>query len=825
MKIRGMRLNLIFSLLFFLALPKIDAQVYAPVKWSSEVKQKGDEATLIIKAKIEKKWHLYATQLPSDDGPIATEITFTPDPNYALLGALKESNYKSMFDPIFEMDVSFHEKKATFSQTIKVNSTDDFIVDGYVYYMVCDDEKCLPPEEIDFKFQIKGVEKSEEKTNVTTNFNPTSFNGNPNSEIFDPVHWSTSTERINDTTYALISIASIDPHWHLYAQELPSDDGPVATEFTFDPQDQISIYGSVKGGDYIVKYDPNFDMDLNFYENEAVFYQVVHADRNAAASITGRVYFMTCDDEKCLPPEEIDLVFDLQNASPASAATQAAYQAIIDDVLKTQNTEESAENGLASSMDESADKSLWGLFILGFLLGFAALLTPCVFPMIPMTVSFFTKQSKTRSAGIRNAITYGLFIIIIYTGLGLLLSWIFGPDIMNMISTDPYFNIFMFLLLVLFGVSFLGAFEIQLPSSWANKADQASDKGGIIGIFFMAATLAIVSFSCTGPIVGSALAGAAQGGYMGPATIMFGFSLALALPFGLFAAFPGWLNSLPKSGGWLNSVKVVLGLLEIGFAFKFLSNADLVWQLGLLKREIFIAIWIAVSGAITLYLFNFIRFPHDSVLDRISISRFSLGMVFFALTIYMMPGLSGSPLKLISGFPPPVFYSEAAETAGAGGSGTHGSGGHVEAQYTDYAEALEVAKRENKPLLVDFTGWACVNCRKMEESVWPVPAIAEMMTQDVILVSLYVDERTPLPETERRVETYGNKDFKIKTVGNKWSYLQVERYGTNAQPFYVLLDHNENVLNGSAAYDSDPKVFQNFLEEGIKAFEKKKSGK
>jgi thiol:disulfide interchange protein DsbD len=388
---------------------------------------------------------------------------------------------------------------------------------------------------------------------------------------------------------------------------------------------------------------------------------------------------------------------------------------------------------------------------------------------------------------------------------------------MNLISTDPYFNIFLFILLVVFGISFLGAFEIQLPSSWANKADQASDKGGIIGIFFMAATLAIVSFSCTGPIVGSALAGAAKGGFMGPATIMFGFSLALALPFGLFAAFPGWLNSLPKSGGWLNSVKVVLGLLEIGFAFKFLSNADLVWQLGLLKREMFIAIWIAISGSITLYLFNFIRFPHDSVLDRIGVPRFMMGLLFFILTIYMVPGMTGAPLKLISGFPPPIFYSEAAQTFG----GDETKSGHiVEAEYTDYYVALEVARKEKKPLLVDFTGWACVNCRKMEESVWTQPEISKILSNDVILVSLYVDERKALPKDEQRVEEYGGKEFKVKTVGNKWTFMEVERYGTNAQPFYVMLDANEEMLSGSAAYDSDPQVFLDFLKEGLKNYKK-----
>jgi thiol:disulfide interchange protein DsbD len=806
--------SVILSIVLVFLTSSLYSQIYNPVNWSTEVKQKKDEATLIFKASIEKNWHLYATQLLSDDGPIATEINFEKNDNFEFIEGLNESKFETMFDPIFEMEVSFHEKKAKFSRKILIKSEKDFEVKGSVYFMVCDDKKCLPPEEIEFTFNVKGYKNAVPETaNDDYSSSVTGMNIGQENQVFDPVHWSASSQKANDSTYILIYVADIDPHWHLYSQFLPSDDGPVATTFTFNKYDGVEYINNVGEGEYKTEYDPNFDMDLNYFETQAIFRQVIHVSPDGPDKIESTIEYMTCDDKRCLPPELVDFTFDLKSANNAS-----------EDVLvfleKAYGFDEGGDDLFGMNDDDGNSKSLLGLFFIGFLLGFAALLTPCVFPMIPMTVSFFTKQSKSKADGIKNAIIYGFFIIIIYTGLGLALSAIFGPDVMNLISTDPYFNIFMFVLLVIFGISFLGAFEIQLPASWANKADKASDKGGIIGIFFMAATLAIVSFSCTGPIVGSALAGAAQGGYLGPATIMFGFSLALALPFGLFAAFPGWLNSMPKSGGWLNSVKVVLGLLEIGFAFKFLSNADLVWQLGWLKREIFIAIWIAISGSITMYLFNFIRFPHDSVSDRIGVTRFFMGLLFFVLTIYMVPGLTGSPLKIISGFPPPVFYSEAAETAGASGSGS--AGHHIEAQYTDYWEAMEVAKRENKPLLVDFTGWACVNCRKMEESVWPVPAVAEIMKNDVILVSLYVDERTKLPENEWRTESFGDKDFKIKTIGNKWTYMEVERYGTNAQPFYVILDHNEKVMSGSASYDSDPKVFLKFLEDGVKNF---KAGK
>ncbi len=781
------------SLLFFLIASSVSGQVYNPVEWSTTITQEGEIATLSINATIEDKWHLYATKLPSDDGPIATEVKFIESEYFTLLDGVIESEYETAFDPIFGMDVSFHSKSASFSQKIKITSTEDLTLNATLYFMVCDDEKCLPPEELDFTFDVKGVSATDMTASNGEGVGQFDGMNGVQSQIYDPVKWSYTAEKHDDNTYSLIFTSEIEDNWHVYSQHLQSDEGPIATAFTFKPQDGVELKGDVSEGEYHTEYDPNFEMDLNYFDKHAEFRQIINVDDASGKIISGELVYMTCDDKRCLPPEYLEFSFDLSKAIDAPMPDEGA---ISEDVNK---------------------KSLWGIFALGFVLGLAALLTPCVFPMIPMTVSFFTKTSKTKAAGIKNAIIYGFFIIFIYTGLGLLLSAIFGPDVMNMISTDPYFNIFLFVLLVVFGVSFLGAFEIQLPTSWANKADKASDRGGIIGIFFMAATLAIVSFSCTGPIVGTALAGAAKGGFLGPATIMFGFSFALALPFGLFAAFPGWLNSLPKSGGWLNSVKVVLGLLEIGFAFKFLSNADLVWQLGILKREIFIAIWIAVSASITLYLFNFIRFPHDSSSDKIGVSRFLFGMVFFILTIYMVPGMTGSSLKLISGFPPPMFYSEAAETFGGDGAK---SGHLVEAEYTDYWEGLEAAKREGKPLLVDFTGWACVNCRKMEESVWTQPEISKILSNDVILVSLYVDERKALPKEEQRVEQYGGKDFKIKTVGNKWTYLEVERYGTNAQPYYVMLDANEKVLSGSAAYDSDPQVFLDFLQEGLKNYKK-----
>tara|TARA_B100000989_G_scaffold32074_2_gene20447 strand:+ start:126 stop:2192 length:2067 start_codon:yes stop_codon:yes gene_type:complete len=650
-------------------------------------------------------------------------------------------------------------------------------------------------------------------------------------QIEDPVDWDfglypSEQQGLHD----LVIHAEVDTCWHIYSQDNNPDDGPVPTEFGFEWPTGLIPQGSVQECTPIEEYDPNFMLDLKFFEEHVYWRQTVDlSEVEKDAVIQGYVYFMVCDERMCLPPEEVPIevkISDIRSednrpeycAPPQEWCDHGESAYAGDAHLGEQgglfsDKDSSDKDSDSSEKKETSEDSLLWTFLLGFGLGLAALLTPCVFPMIPMTVSFFTKQSKTRTEGIRNALTYGFFIIFIYTALGLALTAFFGVDILNVISTDPIFNVFLFLLLLVFGASFLGAFEIQLPSSWANKADAASNRGGIIGIFFMAATLAIVSFSCTGPLVGSALAGAATGSFAAPTAVMLGFSSALALPFGLFSAFPGWLNSLPQSGSWLNSVKVVLGLLEIGFAFKFLSNADLVLQLGLLQRELFIAIWIAVSLTIAFYLFGWFTLPHDSKVERIGVFRFSLGMVFMMLGIYLVPGMWGAPVNLISGFPPPIFYSEWNQ-----GSQGDGHGGHVEARFDDYDKGLAAAKEEGKPMLLDFTGWACVNCRKMEEQVWSNPKVAEILTQDVVLVSLYVDDRKSLPESEHRVEEYGGKDFRIKTIGNKWSYLQASRFDRNAQPFYVMIDHDGQNIGGNAGYDPDADVFIDFLQDGLAEF-------
>jgi len=611
-------------------------------------------------------------------------------------------------------------------------------------------------------------------------------------QMEDPISWEINLyEGANEGEVEVVYHASLDACWHIYSQFLDTDDGPIATSFYTDASEVIA---GVEECIPHIEYDPNFMMDLKFFKEEVYWKATIKLSNiSSPDTLSGSLLYMVCNAIMCLPPTDIYYKLALSDIKPSSELPDLCPPS--KHLCKEGDT------------DSSSDEGLFWIFLMGFGLGLAALFTPCVFPLIPMTVSFFTKTSKTKAAGIKNAIIYGFFIIFIYTALGLSLTAIFGVDIMNVISTDPYFNVGLFLLLIIFGVSFLGFFEIELPQSWANKADAASDKGGIIGIFFMAATLAIVSFSCTGPLIGGALAGAATGSYAAPTAVMLGFSIALALPFMFFSAFPGYLNSLPTAGGWLNTVKVVLGLIEIGFAFKFLSNADLVLQLGLLPREIFIGIWIIVSLVLTVYLFGFIRFPHDSKGAKIGTSRKVLGMIFLLFSGYMVPGLWGGPVNLIAGFPPPVFYSLYSHDEG-----------YVDAHYTDYDEAMAAAIEAGKPLLIDFTGWACVNCRKMEEQVWPDERVAKILNEDVILVSLYVDDRTKIPESQWRIEKYGGKEFHIRTIGKKWSYLQASKFNRNAQPYYVLINHEGDQIGGSAGYNPDAEVFLEYLNDALTKF-------
>lgn len=659
------------------------------------------------------------------------------------------------------------------------------------------------------------------------------FAVNLNAQIHDPVSFTTSVEKISDSDFYLVVTANIDKGWHLYSQHVP-DNGPIPTAFQFViDNDQFQLVGETIEGEGHTSFDKAFGMDIKFFENTATFKQHIRLLTNDKIDVVGEVEYMVCDDTQCLPPTYKDVNFSVQGVAGAMLS-----EADIEKISKEKETlveKKSEVKTEAKSKKEKKSKEdkkgLWTLFILSFFAGFAALLTPCVFPMIPMTVSFFTKQSKNKAVGIRNAIIFGLSIIVLYVLLGVVVTKIFGADSLNALATNVWFNLIFFALLIVFAISFLGAFEITLPSSWGTKVDNQADRGGMIGIFFMALALAIVSFSCTGPIVGTALVAAAAQGGIAPIISMFGFSLAIALPFTLFAAFPGWMNSLPKSGGWLNTVKVVLGFLELALAFKFLSNADLVLELHWLEREVFIAIWIAVFGALALYLFGKIQLPHDSPLTHISVGRLGLGLVVLSFTIYMIPGLWGAPLNLISAFPPPQHYAESPYGVGysrlGGGGASHADipeGAHLLAphdilSFDDYETGLAYAKKVNKPVMIDFTGKACVNCRKMEQNVWPKDKVLDILKNDVILISLFVDDKRPLDEGDV-VDSKLNPGKELRYIGQKWSELQAIKYGTNAQPYYVLMDHNEENLLDPVGYTPDVDEYLEWLNEGLANFEK-----
>jgi len=621
-------------------------------------------------------------------------------------------------------------------------------------------------------------------------------------QIQDPVKWNFELGAVLENEVDLILTATIEEGWHMYSQD--AGEGPVSTNFTFFENTAIQYIGNVNEGIPQEEYDPNFESVLRYFETKAVFTQRIKLLSNESSIVKGEFEFMVCNSAMCLPPEWVDV----EVALPAAQLNDSS----------------------SSSSSSSPDEGVWSIFIIAFLSGFIALLTPCVFPMIPMTVSFFTKQSKNKASGIKNALIYGLSIIGIYVVLGVFVSAVFGADALNNMATNVYFNIAFFVLLIVFAASFLGAFELTMPNSWINKADSASDRGGLLGIFFMAFTLALVSFSCTGPIVGTLLVEAASGGsYIGPIIGMFGFSLAIALPFAFFAAFPGWLNSLPKSGGWLNSVKVVLGFLELALAFKFLSNADLVLDLHILERETFISIWIVIFGLLTMYLLGKLKLSHDSELKYLSVGRLFMATVTGAFTIYMIPGLWGAPLKLISAFPPPQEYSESPYGVGytlGGEEMVKEDGQHLGPQgimaFHDYDEGIAYAKSVNKPVLLDFTGKACVNCRKMEQGVWSDTQIKNILKNEVVLISLYVDDRKKLPIEEQYETTLAGKTKKVRTIGDKWMVLQANTYQTNSQPYYVMLDRKAQPLLENANYQDygSVPVFKDWLNRGLLAFTK-----
>jgi len=657
----------------------------------------------------------------------------------------------------------------------------------------------------------------------------------PNAKIYDPVKWSFSSEKLNDNEHNLIITAKIEKGWHVYSQFI-EDGGPIPTSFKFKSSADYKLVDKVTEiPKAVTAFDKNFNMQIAWHKDQVIFKQKVSL-LVPQTSIAGTLEFMVCNDERCLPPAEVEFTIaiagdtGLANATTTPTETDSISSTISSDTSNTSLQSESLST--IQPYSDSSSGSLWAIFLAGFIGGLAAFFMPCIYPMIPLTVSFFTKKSGSRAKGIQSAIIYGFSIIVIYVALGLLITLIFGASALNEAASSATFNLLFFVILVIFGISFLGAFEITLPSSLVNKMDEKSNQNGFVGLFFMAFTLALVSFSCTGPIIGTLLVDAvSKGSYLGPAIGMLGFSSALAIPFTLFAIFPSWLKEMPKSGGWLNTVKVSLGFLEIALAFKFLSNVDLAYHWGILNRDIFLIIWIVVFGLWALYLLGKIRLSHDNEINFLSLPRLFFAMLILGFTIYMVPGLWGAPLKAISAWLPPQVtqefdlysnkassQSEPSEASGKKYAGLFHAPHGLDAFY-DYEEGLAYAKSVNKPILIDFTGWSCTNCRKMEASVWPDKEVLRRLSEDYVLISLYVDDKTELSEAEKYISSFSGK--KVNTIGQKWSDFQASKFGTNSQPYYVIADHDGKVLVPPQAYNLDISNYVNFLDNGKIAFGQK----
>lgn len=641
-------------------------------------------------------------------------------------------------------------------------------------------------------------------------------------QILDPVKWSTSVEKISDTEYQLVTNATIESGWHLYSQNVP-EDGPIPTTFTFDDANgAFKFIGNTHEGEGHTVDDPIFQMKIKFFDNTAQFIQKV-ALSGDVTTVQATVEFMVCDDTRCLPPTEKDLVFEINESGATknsnSGAVLSNNNASINKMLYGMSPEDVK---LVASGKAAEKKSLWNIFGLGFLGGLLALLTPCVFPMIPLTVSFFTKKGgQNKASGVGKALLYGFFILLVYLILSVpfhLLDSV-NPDILNEISTNVWLNVIFFLVFLFFAFSFFGFYELTLPSSWTNKTTRGENAGGLIGIFFMALTLAIVSFSCTGPILGSLLAGSltADGGAWQLTAGMAGFGVSLGLPFALFAMFPNMMNALPKSGGWLNTTKVILGFLELALAFKFLSNADLVKRWGLLKIEPFLILWIIIFIGLALYLLGKIKFPHDSPIKKLSFFRISGGVLVIAFSVYLVSGFrvnketnTFTPLTLLSGLAPPVGYSWLYPSTSTNNL----------KNFKDLKAGIAYAKQVNKPIMIDFTGHACVNCRKMEEHIWPLEKIDNYLRNEYVLISLYVDDKKDLPADEKvEVNRINGGKRLLKNYGHKWSNFQTQFFKSNSQPYYVLLNSNgTQVLSEPVGYTPNEADYANFLQHGLKAF-------
>ena len=817
--------SLIIALISILSTQIVIAQNYNPVNWDYSVEQiSQDEYEIIFTAKIDKGWTVYSMYI-DEGGPVPTSIWYETEGVVDNVGdAIESGSRKEGMDAIFEMKVIkfLDDKPYEIRQKVKVLDPSKKLT-GYLTYMTCDDERCLPPTDVDFEIDFGDGKSYQEDTQ--------SSKAALSEE--SPVSWSVDIKKKSTNQYDLIYTATIADGWNVYSQYI-DEGGPVPTSIWYETEGVVKNKGeAIESGHRKEGIDPVFDMHvIKFYADEPYTItqtvEVIDPSQKLSAYLT----YMVCNDEKCLPPTDVDFTVDF-GAEKVLMAEEA--HGAIGDVVATQvgNVIDQRRQDLYTSFKEPMAEcgesvvekdSLLLMFIFGFIGGLLALLTPCVFPMIPLTVSFFTKDTKKK--GWVNALIYGLSIIVIYVSIGLFITMFFGAEALNRLSTNWIANSIFFVIFVFFAFSFFGFYEITLPSSWSNKSDKMADKGGLIGIFFMAFTLAIVSFSCTGPIIGTALVQAASN-QIGPFIVMLGFSMALALPFGLFAAFPAWLNSLPRSGGWMNSVKAVLGFIELAFAFKFLSVADMTNHWGFLRYELFMVVWVLIALAMALYGFGFIRFPHHAPVNKLSPRRwmFSLGSV--ALAIYLATGFIYKPetnnynaLPLLSGIAPPSSYNYFLPESDIDAD--------IKSQYPsfskcannidcfkDYYEGLAYAKQNNLPILLDHTGYGCVNCRKTEELIWVDQEVKSMLDDDFVLISLYVDDDKKLEKT--LVSKLRNK--KIRNVGNKWADFQIVNFEQNSQPLYIMITPEEQVIANPRGYKEGIEGYRNYLECGLETYQ------
>lgn len=812
------------ALLLMCSLHTLHSQILNPIKWeTTSQKIDSENYTLIFKATLEDGWYLYSQEGSGDEGPIPTEFNFLDieKGGFELVSTTMEPKKAPQFDPIFKMDIKKFEGEVVFTQNVKITNLALSQIDAEVYYMVCDDEKCLAPELLELRFQlIKEVVEQQIEASQGFMTDP--------EEFINPVKWTGKLVNVSDDVFTFVFDADIDAGWSIYSHKMDPDMlGPLPTEVVFDDESgfEISKEISESGSNIFAGFDDLFEMETIKLRDDGRF-EISIKVIDKLKPISGFLEFMACDDKMCLPPTGLDFSFNPETGefifegeglkSSADRVTGEGTPVYYEFDYTDANTDCSG-----TKHQEEDSSNFWWVFIAGFLGGLIALLTPCVFPMIPLTVSFFTKSSTSKAKGLRNAIIYGLSIIVIYVILGLLITGLFGADALNLLSTNAWFNIGFAVLFIVFAISFFGYFEITLPSKWISQTDKASDQGGLAGIFFMAFTLSLVSFSCTGPIIGTLLVETAVGGGptilgripVGPLVGMFGFSLALALPFALFAAFPGWLNSMPKSGGWMNSVKVTLGFVEIALALKFLSIADMTMGWKILPYELFLGLWILCALGMLLYFMGYLKFPHDSPVKKISPTRwaFSLSMLF--LIVYMSMGFRVSEQS--KGFITPNLLSGLAPPAGHSYIFPNSCPLNLNC-YKDFEEGTEYAKRSNKPVLIDFTGHGCVNCRRMEDQVWSDPEIYNMINNDYVLISLYVDERSSLEEPY--ISALSGRQ--MRNVGNKWADFQAIHFNKNSQPYYVLASPDGKILNRPVAYMPDRTAYKEFLNCGLSKWNK-----